>query len=114
MRYLISIISITFLLSEEIKTTTEKYLLDQFPNNISFKMHSIELDNKIIKLVQNKAKQKFYRDKLYYWNISQDDLTIAYALLDNVAFKMDYGTKTIKSDTDNPTTQINLGIGYNF
>ena len=34
--------------------------------------------------------------------------------IDNVAFKMDYGTKTIKSDTDNPTTQINLGIGYNF
>ena len=34
--------------------------------------------------------------------------------IDNVAFKIDYGTKTIKSDTDNPTTQINLGIGYNF
>ena len=34
--------------------------------------------------------------------------------IDNVAFKMDYGTKTIKSDSDNPTTQINLGIGYNF
>ena len=34
--------------------------------------------------------------------------------IDNVAFKMDYGTKTIKSDTDNPTTQINLGLGYNF
>ena len=87
MRYLISIISITFLLSEEIKTTTEKYLLDQFPNNISFKMHSIELDNKIIKLVQNKAKQKFHRDKLYYWTISQGDTTIAYAFLDNVLGK---------------------------
>ena len=34
--------------------------------------------------------------------------------IDNVAFKMDYGTKTKKSDSDNPTTQINLGIGYNF
>ena len=34
--------------------------------------------------------------------------------IDNVAFKIDYGTKTIKSDTDNPITQINLGIGYNF
>ena len=34
--------------------------------------------------------------------------------IDNIAFKMDYGTKTKKSDTDNPTTQINLGIGYNF
>jgi hypothetical protein len=27
---------------------------------------------------------------------------------------MDYGTKTKKSDSNNPTTQINLGIGYNF
>ena len=34
--------------------------------------------------------------------------------IDNIAFKMDYGTKTKKSDSDNPTTQINLGIGYNF
>ena len=34
--------------------------------------------------------------------------------IDNVAFKMDYGTKAIQSNPDNPTTQINLGIGYNF
>jgi len=34
--------------------------------------------------------------------------------IDNVAFKMDYGTKIKKSDSNNPTTQINLGIGYNF
>ncbi len=34
--------------------------------------------------------------------------------IDNIAFKMDYGTKTKKSDSDNPTIQINLGIGYNF
>ena len=87
MRCLISIISITFLLSEEIKTTTEKYLLDQFPNNINFKMHIIELDKKIIPLVQSKIKQKFYRDKLYYWNIVQADSTIAFAFLDNVIGK---------------------------
>ena len=34
--------------------------------------------------------------------------------IDNVAFKMDYGTKTKKSDTSNPDTQFNLGIGYSF
>ncbi len=34
--------------------------------------------------------------------------------IDNVALKMDYGIKTKKSDEDNPITQINLGIGYNF
>ena len=81
------LISITFLLAGEIKINSEKYLLDQFPNKISFKMHIIELDNKIIKLVQNETKQKFHRDKLYYWNIVQGDSTNAHAFLDNVIGK---------------------------
>ena len=34
--------------------------------------------------------------------------------IDNIAFKFDYGTITKKSDKDNPETQINLGLGYNF
>ena len=34
--------------------------------------------------------------------------------IDNIAFKMDYGTKTIKSNSENPMTQFNLGLGYNF
>ena len=41
-------------------------------------------------------------------------LGLTWQPIDNVAFKMDYGTKTKKSDSYNPTTQINLGIGYNF
>ena len=87
MKYLISIISLTFLIAGEIKITSEKYLLDQFPDNRNFKMHILELDKKIVKLVQNESKQKFYRDKLYYWNITKDDSTIAYAFLDNVIGK---------------------------
>lgn len=34
--------------------------------------------------------------------------------IQNVAFKLDYGTVTKKSDPENPTTQLNMGIGYNF
>ena len=34
--------------------------------------------------------------------------------IQNVAFKLDYGTVTKNSDPDNPTTQLNIGIGYNF
>jgi len=34
--------------------------------------------------------------------------------INNVAFKFDYGKVTIVSDSDNPTTEINFGIGYNF
>ena len=33
------------------------------------------------------TKQKFYRDKLYYWNVFNKDNTIAYAFLDNVKGK---------------------------
>jgi len=34
--------------------------------------------------------------------------------INNVAFKFDYGKVTTASETDNPTTEINIGIGYNF
>ena len=50
-------------------------------------MHTLKLDAKLKKLVQNKVKQRFYRDELYYWNISNNDTTIAYALMDNVLGK---------------------------
>ena len=50
-------------------------------------MHTLKLDTELKVLVQNKVKQRFYRDKLYYWNISNNDTTIAYALMDNVLGK---------------------------
>jgi Na+-translocating ferredoxin:NAD+ oxidoreductase RnfG subunit len=37
--------------------------------------------------VQNQAKQAFYKNKLYYWKISNNDTTIAHAFLDNVKGK---------------------------
>jgi Na+-translocating ferredoxin:NAD+ oxidoreductase RnfG subunit len=50
-------------------------------------MHILKLDKQMKKKVENQVKQKFYRDKLYYWTISKDDTTIAYAFLDNVIGK---------------------------
>ena len=50
-------------------------------------MHTLSINKKIKSTVQNHAKQKFYRNKLYYWNISTKDSTIAYAFLDNVKGK---------------------------
>ena len=40
---------------------------------VEFKMHIFKLTVDIKKQVQTQVKQKFYRDKLYYWNISQND-----------------------------------------
>ena len=33
--------------------------------------------------------------------------------INQVAFKMDFGSIQVKSDSD-PTTEFNIGIGYNF
>ena len=70
-----------------IRDATEKYIISQFDVDVSINMHTFKLDTKLKALVQNKVKQRFYRDELYYWTISNNDTTIAYALLDNVLGK---------------------------
>ena len=70
-----------------IRDTAEKYIISQFDVDISINMHTFKLDTKLKALVQNKVKQRFYRDELYYWTISNNDTTIAYALMDNVLGK---------------------------
>ena len=84
---LLIIVSISYLFAGEIKTTSEKYLFALFPDNTNISIHNLKLNDDIKYEVQNKVKQKFYRNKLYYWNISHGDSTIAYAFLDNVIGK---------------------------
>ena len=70
-----------------IRDTAEKYILSQFDVDVSINMHTFKLGTKLKAFVQNKVKQRFYRDELYYWTISNNDTTIAYALMDNVLGK---------------------------
>ena len=70
-----------------IRDATEKYIISQFDVDVSINMHTLKLDAKLKALVQNRVKQRFYRDELYYWTISNNDTTIAYALMDNVLGK---------------------------
>ena len=70
-----------------IRDATEKYIISQFDVDVSINMHTLKLDTKLKALVQNRVKQRFYRDELYYWTISNNDTTIAYALMDNVLGK---------------------------
>ena len=70
-----------------IRDAAEKYIISQFDVDVSIYMHTLKLDAELKVLVQNKVKQRFYRDELYYWNISNNDTTIAYALMDNVLGK---------------------------
>ena len=70
-----------------IRDAAEKYIISQFNVDVSINMHTLKLDTELKALVQNRVKQRFYRDELYYWTISNNDTTIAYALMDNVLGK---------------------------
>ena len=87
MKYSILIILTSFLAASDIKIACEEHLFHLYPENTDIRMHILKLDKQMKKEVENQVKQKFYRDKLYYWTISQDDTTIAYAFLDNVIGK---------------------------
>ena len=87
MKYSILIILTSFLAAGDIKIACEEHLFNLYPENTDIRMHILKLDKQMKKEVENQVKQKFYRDKLYYWTISQDDTTIAYAFLDNVIGK---------------------------
>ena len=87
MKYSILIIITSVLWAGDIKIACEEHLLSIYPENTDIKMHILKVDKKVKKEVEKQVKQKFYRDKLYYWTISQGDTTIAYAFLDNVIGK---------------------------
>ena len=87
MNYLFIFILITNLLAGPIKEKTEQYIFSIFSENVIIKMNTFHLNKNITGEIQNTAKQAFYRDKIYYWDISQNDTTIAYAFLDNVMGK---------------------------
>jgi len=70
-----------------IKTATEKFIFTQFSDNVNLSMHTLTLPPALKSKVQNNVKQIFYRDNLYYWNIANEDSTLAYAFLDNVIGK---------------------------
>jgi Na+-translocating ferredoxin:NAD+ oxidoreductase RnfG subunit len=87
MKYSILIILTSFLAAGDIKISCEEHLSNLYPVDTDFSMHILLLDKQVKKKVENKVKQKFYRDKLYYWNITKGDSTMAYAFLDNVIGK---------------------------
>ena len=85
--FILILISTILLGGSPIRDATEKYITSQFEDSISIIMHTLILDAQIKTRVQNRVKQRFYRDELYYWIISKNDTTIAYALMDNVLGK---------------------------
>ena len=82
-----SYLLLSFLFASPIKEISEEYLFSQFSTEIKISMNILKINEKNKKIVQNQTQQAFYKDELYYWKISQNDTTIAYAFLDNVKGK---------------------------
>ncbi len=70
-----------------IKNAAESSIIEYFSDSISLSMHTLKLTHELKSSIQNKVRQAFYRDNLYYWKIMQQDSTLAYAFLDNVIGK---------------------------
>ena len=87
MKYSILIILTSLLAAGNIQIACEEYLFNLYPKNTDISMQILQLDKQVTKEVENQVKQKFYKDKLYYWKITKEDSTMAYAFLDNVIGK---------------------------
>ena len=79
------ILSLAF--SSEIKDKTIQVINDFYnQQDIQIDEFKFSISKKIKKEIQNKVKQKFYRNQIYYWTIKIDD-KIHYALMDNTIGK---------------------------
>ncbi|MDP6935885.1 MAG: FMN-binding protein [Candidatus Marinimicrobia bacterium] len=86
-----SIIALLFIVcvwaNSPIKYAAETFISEQFSEDVHLSMHTLTLPPKLKSQIQNKVKQVFHRENLYYWKITREDSTIAYAFLDNVIGK---------------------------
>jgi len=82
---LIFILSLCF--SSKITDKTESEINKYFPNNISVKWSMYKIPMNVKKNIQNKIKQKFFRDEVNLWEITDNDSMKYYAILDNVIGK---------------------------
>tara|TARA_Y100001968_G_scaffold31000_1_gene23871 strand:+ start:5749 stop:6282 length:534 start_codon:yes stop_codon:yes gene_type:complete len=83
---LLIIIFFSFCFSSEIKSKSVETIKSFYEQEIKLESKKFPISKKIKKTIQNKAKQKFYRDQIYYWIIDVDGKQ-HYALLDNTIGK---------------------------
>jgi len=85
-KYLL-IISASIVLSSPIMDKTEEEIKQLFPENISLKKNIYKIDKNVLKSIQNKVRQKFFRKEVNCWHIIDSDSSSYYAILDNVKGK---------------------------
>ncbi len=84
MKLLILLIAINTISAKGFKQTAEKFLEEKFGNDakIKFTLFQIPKEKKVE--AENSVHQKFFRDKIYSWEIVKNDKIIARAFVDNV------------------------------
>ena len=71
------------LISSEIKEASLNTINLFYKDSIQISEKTYKIPKKVKKEIQNTVKQKFFRDKIYYWVIKKENTPIGYALLDN-------------------------------
>ena len=80
-------IIISFSFSQSYKTITENKIISILPSYKNFKYKKFELEKSFKKEIENKVRQRFFRDKLYTWQICTSNDTL-YVVVDNVIGKV--------------------------
>jgi len=83
---LFNILFITCIFSSEIKDKSVETIKSFYKQEVTIENKKFSIPKKLKKSIQNKVKQKFYRDQIYYWIIEVDGQH-HYALIDNTIGK---------------------------
>ena len=76
----------TFIFTSEIRDKSIETIKSFYKHDIKIDSKKFSISKKTKRIIQNKIKQKFYRDQIHYWIIEVDG-KYHYALLDNTLGK---------------------------
>tara|TARA_B100001123_G_C15312048_1_gene1024770 strand:- start:1958 stop:2503 length:546 start_codon:yes stop_codon:yes gene_type:complete len=85
--YILLFLLLSFSYASKITDKTESQIKKYFPNNISIEWSMYKIPKNVKKNIQNKVKQKFFRDEVNLWEITDKDSMKYYAIIDNVIGK---------------------------
>ena len=85
--YILPLILVNLVSGASLGEDAEKAITDIFPN-ASLHFESQPLQQSAKTKAEQAAKQRFSLDKLFIWQVRQNNETIAYALMDNVVGKV--------------------------
>tara|TARA_B100000029_G_scaffold456723_1_gene484966 strand:+ start:141 stop:680 length:540 start_codon:yes stop_codon:yes gene_type:complete len=83
MKSIFIISTFCFLISSEIKEESIKAIQSFYNDTIEIENKTFKISKTIKNEIQNKVKQKFFRNEIHYWIIKKDGKNKGYALLDN-------------------------------